>query len=90
MLFYYIDDGHTSPQVELTLGAAHKTAKTYFDRDTVSINEVDIATDKPSLLQLVRAAMRTAGAEDGRSLGTFRRKWYLGPRGGLESAENEE
>lgn len=95
MRFYMIDDGHKQ-RVEGTLTQAHKVARDGFEVDNedgdkvkliftrfdVTISEVEVPTDKESLVNLINYGITDATV----NLKTIR-SWCLSDRGGLRSNE---
>lgn len=63
-----------------TLAEAHTAAKGYTDRAGVRIEQIDVATDKAGVLDLLRGYSVT-------DLDPLR-TWKLTPRGGLQQVDN--
>lgn len=77
MKFYFVQDA-VNTDYYATLREAHRAAKNSFGRHTVGIDELEIATDKQSLLGLLRY---------GESRSEVIRSWELTDRGGLRKVE---
>ena len=80
MRFYHVSDGRTSgqPSYYATLVEAHKAAKEFFDRFEVTIEAVDVPSDKDNILRLLNGL---GGHEERQDQPEA---WELTKRGGLK------
>lgn len=82
MRFYYVTDGRTTSRYFGTLAEAHARAKDSYDRFDVTIQLVEIDTDRENLLALLNG--------DGGYESPVFRTWVLAPRGGLREATPDD